>query len=73
MVEKGDRDQLQSRLTAQQKELSSLERQFHEARAESERERKAKKTAEDKMAELTSESVGEGVWSVGVVSCCRGQ
>jgi hypothetical protein len=54
LVEKGDRDQLQSRLTSQQKDLSSLERQLHEARTEVEKMRKMKKTAEDKLSELNS-------------------
>lgn len=64
VVEKGDRDQLQSRLTSQQKDLSSLERQLHETQSEVEKTRKLKKTAEDKVSELTREL---RVWSVGVV------
>ena len=54
-MEKGDREQLQSRLTSQQKDLAALERQLHEARSEAERTRKTKKTAEDQVAELKSE------------------
>ncbi|CAI8056928.1 hypothetical protein GBAR_LOCUS31004, partial [Geodia barretti] len=59
LVEKGDRDQLQSRLTSQQKDLSSLERQLHEARTEVEKMRKMKKTAEDKLSELNRVSRGQ--------------
>jgi serine/threonine protein kinase len=59
LVEKGDRDQLQSRLTSQQKDLSSLERQLHEARTAVEKMRKMKKTAEDKLSELTRVSRGQ--------------
>ena len=55
-MEKGVRDQLQSRLTAQQKDLSLLERQLYESRSEVEKTRKMRKSAEDKLSELTSES-----------------
>jgi hypothetical protein len=56
LVERGDRDQLQSRLTAQQNDASSLERQVREARSEAEKARKMRKTAEEKTAELTRAS-----------------
>ena len=57
-MEKGDREQLQSRVASQQRELTSLERQLHEAKTEADRVRKMKKTAEEKLAELTSELEG---------------
>ena len=55
-VERGDVEKLQSRLQSHQTEMTSLERQLHEARAGTDRAKKQKKTAEDKIAELTRES-----------------
>ena len=53
LVEKGDVEQFQSRLTSQQKEMSLIERQLHDMRAEYDKTKKMKKTAEDKITELT--------------------
>ena len=56
LVKKGDVDQLQSRLKGHQKEVSSLEQQLLEVRADADRAHKQKNQAEDRMAELTRKS-----------------
>ena len=53
-------EQLQSRLKGHQKEVTSLERQLHEVRAEADRAKKQRKEAQDKMAELAREWGVEG-------------
>ena len=53
-------EQLQSRLKGHQKEVTSLERQLHEVKAEADRAKKQRKEAQDKMAELAREWGVEG-------------